>query len=234
MIPKIIHQTWKDTSIPFHIYERQWVDSWKEHHPTWKHYLWTDDDLKAIANQHFPEVTEAMDKGPGVVKADIGRYMVLCLYGGIYADLDYECYKPFDPLLDREILLTYVNYVLVGHLTWITLGHLKAIHECGRRLVSNALIGVMPNHPLMFRAIQECGRRYNENKSIEEKTGPVMLTEIVREMSLIDEVFNANLFSPIDWTQGKGLRAGLSKEDIAQIKKDYPEAYAATYWAHNW
>ena len=38
----------------------------------------------------------------GVEKSDILRYLLLYHYGGVYADLDVECLRPFEPLLQRH------------------------------------------------------------------------------------------------------------------------------------
>ena len=41
-----------------------------------------------------------------IMKCDLSRYAVLYFYGGIYHDLDYICYQPFDSLIaNRDILL---------------------------------------------------------------------------------------------------------------------------------
>lgn len=38
----------------------------------------------------------------GIEKSDILRYLLLYHYGGVYADLDVECLRPFEPLLRRH------------------------------------------------------------------------------------------------------------------------------------
>ena len=44
----------------------------------------------------------------GVMRADMWRYTALYLYGGVYADLDIQCFKPFAPLLRGvSTLLSY-------------------------------------------------------------------------------------------------------------------------------
>lgn len=45
-IPHIIHQSWKNATIPakFHA----WANSWLEKHPTWEYKLWTDMDNRQL------------------------------------------------------------------------------------------------------------------------------------------------------------------------------------------
>ena len=53
IIPKIIHQTWKDEDVP-----ENWKPSslaWQKHHPDWEYHLWTDKELCAFLLQKFPD-----------------------------------------------------------------------------------------------------------------------------------------------------------------------------------
>lgn len=59
MIPKIIHQTWKDNNIP-----EKWVISeimWKKYHPDWKYILWTDKMIRDYIEIGYPEFLELFD-----------------------------------------------------------------------------------------------------------------------------------------------------------------------------
>ena len=46
MIPKTIHQTWKDENIPYDTFKKEWIESWTNLNPTWEYKLWTDTDIK--------------------------------------------------------------------------------------------------------------------------------------------------------------------------------------------
>jgi mannosyltransferase OCH1-like enzyme len=39
-IPKILHQTWKNTQIPSKFIK--WIKTWLVNHPDWEYWLWTD------------------------------------------------------------------------------------------------------------------------------------------------------------------------------------------------
>jgi mannosyltransferase OCH1-like enzyme len=91
-IPHIIHQSWKDTSIPYHIYPKAWVETWKEHHPDWWHILWTDEDNRFLVKCQYPDMLAGYDAlNPGVRKADFCRFLYMHRYGGVYVDLDFVC-----------------------------------------------------------------------------------------------------------------------------------------------
>lgn len=115
-IPRLIHQTWKDEHVPDKFGD--WPSSWKQHNPDWVYTLWTDDDNRRLVQRHYPWFLDTYDslKHP-VMKSDaarffyLHRYGQLCLvcspvvnsldtrYGGVYADLDFECIRSLDELL---------------------------------------------------------------------------------------------------------------------------------------
>src|SRR5690348_3560241 len=88
-IPKIIHQTWKNTIVP---------DKWLPHFHSWnefckrygyQHRLWTDaDNLKLIQDDFawFLPFYNAF-KYP-IQRVDAVRPFILFKYGGVYSDLD--------------------------------------------------------------------------------------------------------------------------------------------------
>src|SRR5690242_12757105 len=97
-IPKIIHQTWKDTLIPEHL--KVYVQSWKTLHPDWEHILWTDEMNRDFINLNFPKFLHVYDSYRTVIqKVDAVRYFILLKMGGLFVDLDFECRKTITPLL---------------------------------------------------------------------------------------------------------------------------------------
>lgn len=95
-IPLIIHQTWKTydmSSAPNHV--RNSVSSWKSRNPDAIHLIWNDTDIEILARQFFPNFGLLYNKiQRPILKADIFRYMVLSVFGGVYADTDTECSRP--------------------------------------------------------------------------------------------------------------------------------------------
>jgi mannosyltransferase OCH1-like enzyme len=95
-VPLIIHQTWKTYNVssePKHV--RDSLSSWKSQNPEAVHLLWNDKDIDALARQFFPAFGSVYNKiQKPILKADIFRYMVLSVFGGVYADTDTECTRP--------------------------------------------------------------------------------------------------------------------------------------------
>jgi inositol phosphorylceramide mannosyltransferase catalytic subunit len=214
-IPQKIHQTWKNNVIPYHVYDKRWVDSWQKKHPKWRYKLWTDLDLQNLAAQHCPQYLQILEQGSGVIKADFGRYLVMYYEGGLYIDLDYECFKDLSPLIqDRDILLTYV--------------------EDGGE-VSNALLAAVPGHPLFKEVIEECAQRFGRHDEVEKITGPIVFTEVVKKLDLESSVLSSKLLSPISWRRNESIfYRTFTYAETAHFKERYPESYAATYWTYHW
>ena len=53
MIPKIIHQTWKNENIPYNTFKKEWIDSWTQLNPNWEYKMWTDDDIRNLIESKF-------------------------------------------------------------------------------------------------------------------------------------------------------------------------------------
>jgi inositol phosphorylceramide mannosyltransferase catalytic subunit len=214
-IPQKIHQTWKDDRIPYHVYEKRWVESWQKNHPTWEYKLWTDTDLYNFASLHCPEYKHILEIGSGVIKADFGRYLIMYFEGGLYVDLDYECFKDLSPILkDKEIVLTYVD-------------------DGGE--ISNALLASMPGHSLFKEAIEECAKRFGTADEVENITGPAMFTEVAKRLKCESYAISSKLLSPISWRRNESIfYRTFTYEETSKFKSLYPEAYAATYWTYHW
>lgn len=91
LIPRIVHQTWfeplQDDREKYPNMSRL-TESFRK--SGWDYKFYSDDDSVAFLDAHFPPaVREAYDAlNPGAFKADLFRYCVLLIYGGVYADVD--------------------------------------------------------------------------------------------------------------------------------------------------
>ncbi len=73
MIPRIIHQTWKDRDVPARFLDAQ--RSWREAHPDWEYRFWTDEDLAALVRECAPELVPLYEAYPEAIqRVDAARY----------------------------------------------------------------------------------------------------------------------------------------------------------------
>ena len=87
VVPKLIFQTWPTKNLPRYM---QWVvDKIKAAHPNFEHFLYDDNDCREFIKSHFAvDVLWAFDRlKPGAYKADLWRYCIMYIKGGIYLDI---------------------------------------------------------------------------------------------------------------------------------------------------
>jgi len=167
-IPLKIFQTWSTKELPFHM-TMNCVRLQKQN-PQFKYYLFDDDDCDDFIKTHFkPEVLETYHQLiPGAYKADLWRYCVLYIYGGIYLDMKMRCVGDF-----RLIELTKKEHYVRDRpqVSFIT-------NTVG---IYNAVMIQKPKNPLMM----DCILKIIENVKNQEygfsslyPTGPGMLGEL--------------------------------------------------------
>ncbi|EEP78185.1 mannosyl phosphorylinositol ceramide synthase SUR1 [Uncinocarpus reesii 1704] len=162
LIPKIIHQTYKNESIPAIWLEAQ--QTCLERHPDYEYKLWTDDKAEEFIATQYPWFLDTFKNYPyPIQRADAIRYFVLAYYGGIYIDLDDGCNRRLDPLL------VYPAWVRKTSPTGI----------------SNDIMGSVPQHPF-FRRVIDSLQTYNRHWvlpyiTVMYSTGPLFLSVIWKE-----------------------------------------------------
>lgn len=98
MIPKIIHYCWFGRGeIPD--LAQKCIATWHEHMPDWEYKLWNEDNFDL---QSIPYTREAYEAKKYAFVSDYVRLWALYNEGGLYLDVDFEVFKPFDDLLDRK------------------------------------------------------------------------------------------------------------------------------------
>lgn len=95
IIPLKIFQTWHTKNLPKNMHDC--VEKLKEQNPEFEHHLYDDHDCREFIKKHFSEkVLHAYNSLiPGAYKADLWRYCVLYIEGGIYLDIKFYCTNGF-------------------------------------------------------------------------------------------------------------------------------------------
>ena len=102
---RILHQTWKDADVPRAFGD--WQRSWLRHNPGWEYRFWTDASARRLVAQQAAWLLPVYDAWPQAIqRVDTARYVWMLAFGGVYADLDFECLRPLDALLrDQQVVL---------------------------------------------------------------------------------------------------------------------------------
>jgi mannosyltransferase OCH1-like enzyme len=177
MIPKIIHQTWKNDNIP--IEWQDYVQTLKTINPDWSYKLWTDKLMLEFVEKEFKFFLKTYVQFPkNVMRADVFRYLLMYKIGGVYLDLDYEVLKPFD-FGAHKVILPYNREIKFGD-QYDGLG--------------NCFFGSIPGHEFWLDAINslKVGKNLNPQKIDmystleEETTGPAFLTRVFNQKEYFD------------------------------------------------
>ncbi len=102
IFPHYIHQIFinEDDTIPdFPLFIQENIRSVKVWYPEAKYQLWNRLELEAFIGQNFaPEVLKAFQMlKPFAYKADLARYCLLYIFGGLYIDVGLRLLKPINP-----------------------------------------------------------------------------------------------------------------------------------------
>ena len=168
MIPKIIHQTWKDENLPV---PTAMPESWRSQNPDWEYRFWTDAALADFVQATYPALWPLFKAAPKpVMRADIARYLLLHHFGGIYADIDTTCKAPLTPLGEetRVVLSQEPSEHWSPHATPRGMPY----------LVFNGTMASPQGHPFWLHVIDTL-KTCQHAKEVLDSTGPLMLTGAV-------------------------------------------------------
>jgi len=226
--PKIIHQSWANENLREDY--KKYSQTWKDLHPDYDYILWTDEDNLNLIKEEDPSFLSDYNSYNHYIKrADAARYYYMYKHGGIYADLDFECLRNFDTLLDEN----YMFDVIVG--------------DCPEEIsqIPNALMISKPGANFWLYVIDMMKKRVNSSCPPCD-TGPMLLGEAIRTYQWKDEIKIADteIFHEIMWEIEDGPAKGVSfsNNNIQQFERltteqkllSAPNSYAVSYWSGSW
>lgn len=142
VVPRIVHQTWFE-DLPKEKYPNmsRLIESYRT--SGWEYRFYTDDTAGELLSKHFPpEVREAYDTLlPGAFKADLFRYCVLLIYGGVYSDVDTMMGPSLDAAIQNDV------------------GFMVGLDEPGKKIQKrmclwNGFIAAAPGHPFLAKVVE--------------------------------------------------------------------------------
>ena len=102
MFPKKLHLTCKNKyTLDNNNIWKNCFEKYKTIYYDYKIVVYDDNDIYNIVNHHFPNHFKIIKNiNNGAILADIFRYLILYLEGGVYSDMDCEPIKPLDTLIN--------------------------------------------------------------------------------------------------------------------------------------
>jgi len=106
MIPKLIHQIWiqgEEHLKKNYPKKFQQTQSFQKYMPDYQHKIWSENEIiELIKNKNSHLLNIYLDCPNYAAKSDIGRFIILFTYGGLYADIDYEVFTDIGFLYERQ------------------------------------------------------------------------------------------------------------------------------------
>lgn len=169
IIPLNIFQTWHTKNLPPLM--NRTSNYIKNLNPRFNYYLYDDNDCHEFIKNNFNEnVVNAYDSlMPGAYKADLWRYCVLYIKGGIYLDIKYKPLNNFK----------FINLTENEHF----------VLDCDNKGIYNALLVCLPNNNLLLKAINKIvmnvKNKYYGSSPL-EPTGPLLLSSLIKNKNEIN------------------------------------------------
>jgi len=163
-IPANIFQTWHTKKLPPLMFKA--ISLIKKINPNFRYYLFDDNDCQIFIKKFFPiEIYNTYNRLiPGAYKADLWRYCILYIYGGIYLDIKYIPVKGFK----------FINLLEEEHWTL----------DINKTNIYNALLVCKPKNEILLKAINQIVENVKNNyygDSYLSPTGPQLLSQYFSE-----------------------------------------------------
>jgi len=183
-IPKMIHQMYGlfgDKTPP--AYLRGSLDSFRRKNPSYTHILWGPLDVQDFVKEYFPSLFPIFERmSLPVLKADLVRYLLVYIFGGIYSDIDTKCLKPIDTWADG-----HTNVSIIVGIEVDAAGMPDWQKHWGRQLqFSQWTFAATPLHPVLsttvYKITMTLAARMVEDvqeKEVTSVTGPSVFTDAV-------------------------------------------------------
>lgn len=225
-IPKIIHQVWEGRTEPCMPTRLQILArTWREQNPDWEYHLWNGEEMDELVEKHFPEYLSMYRSFPyNVQRWDTIRYMILYVYGGVYTDLDTECFKPIEPLLED---------VMIGF------GEEPPEHNFNSSM--STLIGnaFMVSEPRcggwidILKEITDAMLRDYPAQKVMHTTGPLMISRV---FNILKKRYEVTLFpySKVTPVTKDDMGSYIYQGETASFHEKIKEAYCSHYFFGSW
>ena len=165
MTCRIIHQMWDDVDMPESC--RSYADTWTRHNPKWEYMLWSNDNIQELLDSDYGWFRDTYNNYEyDICRWDAARYFILHKYGGLYCDVDIECFRSVDDLFKEHPVVfdenpgDYNESVLTNSI-YYTLPGCRFMHRCMKHLS----VQVAQRKP-----------RDDPNKFVIRSTGPEFMT----------------------------------------------------------
>lgn len=187
MIPRILHFIWIGND-PLPKWAEENICTWLKFNLGWRVCLWTNRQDRELSrwmklSNRSDSLVVYYDAHPNLgTRSDILRLVVLRVFGGLYLDVDIECWGSIEHWMNREALLIEESAATPG-------------------TIGNSLMAFKAHHPFLdfcLDSLVEDAEAHKERVTL--STGPGFITRMHRAaLSKIEIVHDHKVFFPFDW-----------------------------------
>lgn len=184
---KIIHQIWFDNFKKSRRASRKAWESlekhrktWKEKNPDWFYICWNKEKSYDLIKYCYPQHLNTYEKYPHhIQRCDAVRYFILHRYGGLYADTDYHCVRPWNEVLEKYKSDLYL---------------VETPNNLGKVHVSNSLMYSKAGHVFWSKFFiyleihKDPPSYYGKHMTIMFTTGPAILNRVYNRYKILYKV----------------------------------------------
>jgi len=209
-IPNNVYLTWSSLNVPKNMYST--VLNNINNNPEFNFYIYDDNACINFINKYFDSnvLNVYNNLKPGAYKADLFRYCVLYIYGGVYMDIKFILHKKLKYLIKKY------NYIFVSDL--------QTEKTCKGGCFNGFIISPKNNN-VFIDCINQIVTNYNNNyyglNSL-YPTGPCLLGNIIQTKYPIINYKLYVVFKPDGYT--------LNDEENNIIISQYPEYRSDLYY----
>ena len=143
------------------------IKSFLHFNPNWTYYFWSDESARALISERHPALISTYDSYTRpIAKTDAIRYVLMYEFGGVYVDLDTECFRPLDrATMKYACILSPEPFV-----------H-SAVLYGQNYYISTAMLLCRPKHPFYLQVIRELPNYAHFNSDFKKAAGTVFFTK---------------------------------------------------------
>jgi len=233
MIDQKLHQIWLQGLTHFqqtNAEEYQWSQRLQELFPHWSYELWDDDLIQSLIHQTYPSVIPLYENSPNLsFKTDLGRFVILYHFGGVYLDTDIIPIRYFGHFFtqDPEVEFVALQYDSVN-----------AFEKWGMQFNHNTCIMASSSQSIVIRDILDALVQFGPfKKQIHDRT---MYNRecILRNYHNVIEKYKASpkmlLISNTVLEPLHACNQQLKCSSVDECRKTFPAAYAIHVGNGSW
>jgi len=176
-IPKIIHQTFKSSALPF--ITRWHISKFRKKNPEYAYEFYDDARIETFLLNEFDEEVFSLYKklNIGAAKADFFRYAVLYKKGGIYVDIDSGINGRLDDFIQPDDIAIITR-------------------EGDQSLFAQWALIYSPGHPFLKKTLELVMENIRYNKyphDVHQMTGPTVYTAAINSSLKNDPLISYQL-----------------------------------------